>query len=294
MTTEVLRNMLYARSPALDGLGLRRARRGPLPPGPLPRPGVGGGDHPPAARRCGSWPCRPRCPTPTSWPGGSTRCGAAPRRWSSTAGPVELLSLYAAATGRATSLVVIPTLVDGEPNPMGEQLDANPLPPGRHRATGAGPATRRPAGSRSSTTSPTRTCCPPSTSSSAAAAATRPARRASTPGCASPTADERDRIRAIVERAHRGPDRRRPRRARLRPVAGRPGGGHRRPPRRHGAAVQGGRRGLLRRRASSRSCSPPRPSPSASTCRPGRSSSRRSPSSPASSTSRSPRASTRS
>ena len=51
MTTEVLRNMIYGRSPALDGLGGRRARRGALPPGHLPRAGVGGGHHPPARRR---------------------------------------------------------------------------------------------------------------------------------------------------------------------------------------------------------------------------------------------------
>ena len=37
MTTEVLRNMIYAGSPALRGPALRRARRGALPPGRLPR-----------------------------------------------------------------------------------------------------------------------------------------------------------------------------------------------------------------------------------------------------------------
>ena len=37
MTTEVLRNMIYARSPTLDGPALRRARRGALPPGPRSR-----------------------------------------------------------------------------------------------------------------------------------------------------------------------------------------------------------------------------------------------------------------
>ena len=41
-----LRRVAGARAAAL-----RRARRGPLPPGPLPRPGVGGGHHPRAARR---------------------------------------------------------------------------------------------------------------------------------------------------------------------------------------------------------------------------------------------------
>ena len=46
-----LRGLADARRPAL-----RRARRGPLPPEPLPRRGVGGGDHPPRARG------RPRVP----------------------------------------------------------------------------------------------------------------------------------------------------------------------------------------------------------------------------------------
>ena len=46
MTTEVLRNMIYASSPALDGLALRDPRRGPLPAERLPGPGLGGGHHP--------------------------------------------------------------------------------------------------------------------------------------------------------------------------------------------------------------------------------------------------------
>ena len=57
------------------------------------------------------------------------------------------------------------------------------------------------------------------------------------------------RIRAIVDEPTARPRRRRPRRARLRPLARRARGGHRRPPRRDGAAVQGGGRGLLRRGA---------------------------------------------
>ena len=80
MTTEVLRNMIYAGSPALRRPALRRARRGALPPGRLPGPGVGGGHHPPAAGRRGSCACRPRCRTPRSWPSGSPRSAARPRR----------------------------------------------------------------------------------------------------------------------------------------------------------------------------------------------------------------------
>ena len=50
MTTEVLRNMIYAGSRGARRPRARRARRGALPPGHLPRPGVGGGHHPPARR----------------------------------------------------------------------------------------------------------------------------------------------------------------------------------------------------------------------------------------------------
>ena len=45
MTTEVLRNMIYSGTSRLARLGLRRARRGALPRGPLPGRRVGG-DHP--------------------------------------------------------------------------------------------------------------------------------------------------------------------------------------------------------------------------------------------------------
>ena len=58
MTTEVLRNMLYAGSATLDGLALRGDGRGALPGRPVPRRGLGRGDHPPAGRRS-PWS---RCP----------------------------------------------------------------------------------------------------------------------------------------------------------------------------------------------------------------------------------------
>ena len=47
MTTEVLRNMIYAGLLDARRPRPRRARRGPLPPGPLPWPGLGGGHRPP-------------------------------------------------------------------------------------------------------------------------------------------------------------------------------------------------------------------------------------------------------
>ena len=48
MTTEVLRNMLYAGSRTLLGPRLRRDGRGALPRRPDAGRGLGGGDHPPA------------------------------------------------------------------------------------------------------------------------------------------------------------------------------------------------------------------------------------------------------
>ena len=50
MTTEVLRNMLYADSDLLTDLVLRGDGRGALPRRPVPRRGVGGGHHPPRRR----------------------------------------------------------------------------------------------------------------------------------------------------------------------------------------------------------------------------------------------------
>ena len=60
-------------------------RRGPLPPGPLPGRGVGGGARPHARPRWPSSACRPRWPTPPSWGTGCARCGARPTWWSSGA-----------------------------------------------------------------------------------------------------------------------------------------------------------------------------------------------------------------
>ncbi len=52
MTTEVLRNMLYADQPAAARPPLRRHGRGALPRRPVPRRRVGGGHHPSPRPRC--------------------------------------------------------------------------------------------------------------------------------------------------------------------------------------------------------------------------------------------------
>ena len=105
---------------------VRRARRGALPPGRLPGPGVGGGHHPPPGRACAWCACRPRCRTPPSWPTGSRPCGARPRWWSRTRRPVELDNLV---PGRGP-----PGRADGtcsrrwstaRPNPDGSRFDTD-------------------------------------------------------------------------------------------------------------------------------------------------------------------------
>ena len=78
MTTEVLRNMLYAGSRHPARPRLRGDGRGALPRRPDARRGVGGGDHPPA-RVGGRWSrCRPPSPTPRSSASGWRRCAATP------------------------------------------------------------------------------------------------------------------------------------------------------------------------------------------------------------------------
>ena len=78
MTTEVLRNMIYAASPALRGLRyvvldevhfLQDAYRGQVWEEVMIH-------LPPTWRSCAS---RPPCRTPRSWPSGSPRCAAPPR-----------------------------------------------------------------------------------------------------------------------------------------------------------------------------------------------------------------------
>ena len=60
MTTEVLRNMLYANSDCPARSFPRRDGRGALPGRPDARRGVGGGDPAPAPRTCGWSACRRR------------------------------------------------------------------------------------------------------------------------------------------------------------------------------------------------------------------------------------------
>ena len=118
---------------------------------------------------------------------------------------------------------------------------------------------------------PRRACCRRSRSSSAGPAATRRSQQCLRSRAA---ADHAGRARARSAASSRSaradiPDEDLAR-ARLPRVARRARARHRRAPRRHAADVQGGRRGAVRPRAWSRPCSPPRRWRSASTCRPAR------------------------
>ena len=231
---------------------VRRARRGPLPPGRLPGPGVGGGAsiHLPP-RGAASCACRPRCPTPTELADWIAH-GAGPDRdgGRARARPVELEPCTSWATGRRTVTTCCRLLVDGRPNPEGAPLrrraapPAGPAPPARaarrvlHAAPGGGHRAARRRGPaaghllhlqpRRRATTPSRTCLDAGLrlTDAGRAAPDPPARRGT----------------------DRRPDRRRPGRARA-TTAGWPAleAGRRRPPRRDGPAVQGGGGGLLRR-----------------------------------------------
>ncbi len=130
MTTEVLRNMIYAASPSLAGLEvvvldevhyLQDPYRGPVweeviihaPPGVRL---VCLSATVSNAAELAEWIATVRGPTATV---------VEERR------PVELVNLYAAHDKTTRETVVLPTLVDGRPNPMGERLDADLVRPSR-------------------------------------------------------------------------------------------------------------------------------------------------------------------
>ena len=249
MTTEVLRNMIYAASPALDGPPVRRARRGALPAGRLPRPGVGGGDHPPAP------PVRrPGVPV-----GDRVERRGARRLDLDRARPTAAI-IEEKRPGRAAQplhgrrpvvdrdLHLLPTLVDGRPNP---EAAASTPKPCVARATG------REAGGRTLYT-PNRLdvidrlgdegMLPAIYFIFSRAACDDAVKRCVDAGIRLTTPEERERIRAICEE----------RTSSLtdddldvlqwsRWITGMEAGVAV-PPRRHGPAVQGGGRGVLHRR----------------------------------------------
>ena len=129
------------------------------------------------------------------------RCGARPRRSSRSAARSSCATSTWSATGRAERLHLLPTLVDGRPNPEAA--------PPRRRRRRARPAGGRPApGARLRHAPPgrggraarrARTCSRPSTSSSAGPRATTPCGACLDAGLRLTTPEERARIRAIAE-----------------------------------------------------------------------------------------------
>ena len=210
-----LRGVADARRPAL-----RRARRGALPPGPLPRPGVGGGDRPPAARGRRSCASRRRCRTRRRSRSGSRRCAAAPPRSSRSTGRSRSSTATWSGSGAPTRCTCCPrssAAPDGElrPNPEAARLDArNARDPGRRwPAAAAGcrtpePGRDRRAARRRADAARDRVRVQPRRLRPGGRAV--PRRRV----CASPSRASGARSARIAERQHRGPRRRRPRRAR--------------------------------------------------------------------------------
>ena len=186
MTTEVLRNMIYAGALGARRAALRRARRGPLPPGRLPGPGVGGGDHPPAARGSAGVPVGHRVQRRGAGRVDRRRCGARRRRSSRSGGP----SSCATSTWSATA--------SSERPPPAADARRRPAQPGGRPARQRRPGGPRPAAGRPPAPAPVLHApaargrrhagraghaARASTSSSAGRAATTPWRRAWTPAC---------------------------------------------------------------------------------------------------------------
>ena len=172
----------------------RRHGRGPLPRRPVPRRGLGGGDHPPAGRRrrlvslsatvsnaeeFADWLVTVR---------GDTEVVVEEHRpvplWQHVLVGTRLYDLFV-ETRQATRTV----------NPDLRPVGARGDPAGRRgtgRADRSGARSR--AGPRSSSGSTARACCPRSPSSSAGPAATPPSSSACAPGCGStPTRSARVR-----------------------------------------------------------------------------------------------------
>ena len=131
MTTEVLRNMIYAASPALAGLEyvildevhyLQDAYRGPVWEEVIV--------HLPRSVRlvCLSATVS-NAPELAEW---ITTVRGPTDVVIETERPVELVNHYLVADKHAPDLAMLPTLVDGRPNPVGSRLDAETLAQPRH------------------------------------------------------------------------------------------------------------------------------------------------------------------
>ena len=202
MTTEVLRNMLYAGSPTLAGPRLRGHGRGALPGRPVPRRGVGGGDHPPAGvvrarlavgdrqQRRGVRRLARHRPRRHRGRGRGAPAGAAvaARAWSA-AGCYDLFVEDDRARGAGDGSAV-PRAPPGQPRTAASwpatTAGGRRAARGRERqrpprSPGGRPCRAAPTSSSGSTAP---ACCPPSPSSSAGPAATPPSSSACARACA--------------------------------------------------------------------------------------------------------------
>ena len=278
-----LRRLPDARRPRLRGDG-----RGALPRRPVPRRGLGGGDHPPAGRRPRWCRCRRRSATRRSSATGSTPCAATPRSSSPEHRPVPLWQHVLVgppdvrpvrgrddADHRATDGRVAPARPE-----VNRELRSRPAT----AADGARPARPRAAASRAAAPAAARPSRADvveqldragllpaitfifSRAGCDAAVAAVPVRRA----CGSPRPRRRDEIRAFVEERTRRHPRRGPGTS-WATGSGSTASSAASPPTTP-ACCRPSRRSSRSSspRAWSRRCSPPRRWRSASTCRPAR------------------------
>ena len=165
-----LRGLAAARRPAL-----RRPRRGPLPPGRLPRAGVGGGHHPRAPARAPGVPVGHRVER--------RRAGRLDRP--TVRGPTATV-VERTARSSWSNLYLVADGIErrAAPHPHARRRPAQPRGAGRStsqrdpgRGTGgpqAPPLVHAPPGRRGRAPRATSRCCRPSTSSSAGPPATTP------------------------------------------------------------------------------------------------------------------------
>ncbi len=247
MTTEVLRNMIYARSASLERLAVGHPRRGPLPAEPVPRRGVGRGDHPPARHR------RPRVPLGDGEQRRRRRRldrhGARRHRRHHRRDAAGRTRTHVSGRRSATPIARTCCRPSSTASPIATPPDSTTARRRtRHPRDGAGGRCSRRDASKWRMCWQSTRCSRRCTSSSVARGATRRCASASTPGCGSPT--RRNANRSVPRRRPvGGSERLRPRRPRLRPVARGSGDGRRRPPRRSGPTDERGGRGAVRRRA---------------------------------------------
>ena len=244
MTTEVLRNMMYAASPDLADVGRGGAGRGPLPAGPGARAGVGGDHHPPGPGDAAGLPVGHR-----GQRRGVRRLDRGPARPDHPGGGAGAPGAPGVAVPAARSLGGRPPApaagVRGRGAAPAQRPPDRDAPGARRRPS---PLRRPPPDRGLRVPAPARASSRRSTSSSRERGATPPPAAMVDHGLRLTTAEEAAAIRAAAAEhtAHLDPGR--PGRPGLRALAGRPGGRGGAAPRRPGPGLQGGRRAALRRR----------------------------------------------